>query len=81
MWRTTFSRILDRNVRNGAVFFQKIFVKRWLFQQRSDDGSLQITWYNASGKGRVDDVRDGQGFHKEAWWEWDQVHKTWQIHC
>ena len=20
-------------------------------------------------------------FHKEAWWEWDQVHKTWQMHC
>ena len=18
-------------------------------------------------------------FHKEAWWEWDQVHKTWQM--
>ena len=26
-----------------AVIFQKIFVKSWLFQQRFDDGSLQIT--------------------------------------
>ena len=25
-----------------------------------DDGSLQITWYNASGKRCVDDVRDGR---------------------
>ena len=47
-------------VRNGTVVFQKIFVKRWLFQQRFDDGSLQITWYNASGKRCVDDVRDGR---------------------
>ena len=23
--------------------------------------------------------RGCQGFHKEAWWEWDQVHNTW--HC
>ena len=29
-------------VRNGTVVFQKIFVKRWLFQQRFDDGCLQI---------------------------------------
>ena len=26
-------------------------------------------------------ARGCQGFHKEAWWEWDQVHKTWQMHC
>ena len=36
-------------VRNGAVVFQKIFVKWWLFQKRFDDGCLQILWYNASG--------------------------------
>ena len=74
-------------VRNGTVVFQKIFVKGWLFQQRFDDGCLQM-WYNASGKRCVDDVRDGRQedvkvFIKkqEAWWEWDQVHKTWQVHC
>ena len=22
-----------------------------------------------------------KGFYKEACWEWDQVHKTWQMHC
>ena len=47
-------------VRNGTVVFQKIFVKWWLFQQRFDDGCLQITWYDASGKRCVDDVRDGR---------------------
>ena len=47
-------------VTKGAVAFQKIFVKWWLFQQRSGDGCLQITWYNASGKRCVDDVRDGR---------------------
>ena len=26
-------------------------------------------------------ARGCQGFHKEMWWEWDQVHKTWQMHC
>ena len=26
-------------------------------------------------------ARGCQGFHKEAWWEWDQVHKTWQLYC
>ena len=26
-------------------------------------------------------ARGCQGFDKEAWWEWDQVHKTWQMHC
>ena len=31
-------------VRNGAVVFQKTFVKWWLFQLRFEDGSLQITW-------------------------------------
>ena len=31
-----------------------------VFQQRFDDGCLQITWYNASGKRCVDDVRDGR---------------------
>ena len=46
--------------RNGTVVFQKIFVKWWLFQERSDDGCLQITWYNTSGKTCVDDVRDGR---------------------
>ena len=46
-------------VRNGTVVFQKIFIKRWIFQQRFDDSSLQITLYNASGKRCVDDVRDG----------------------
>ena len=30
------------------------------FQQRFDDSCLQITWYNASGKRCVDDVRDGR---------------------
>jgi len=45
---------------NGTLVFQKIFVKRWLFQERFDEGSLQITWYNASGKRCVDDVRDGR---------------------
>ena len=47
-------------VRNGAEVFEKILFKRWLFQQRFDDGSLQITCYNASGKKFVDDVRDGR---------------------
>ena len=33
----------------------------------------------------VNDVRDGRQedvkvFYKEAWWEWDRVHKTWQVH-
>ena len=39
-----------QKVRNGAVIFQQIFVKLWPFQQRLDEGSLQITWYNTSGK-------------------------------
>ena len=58
-------------VRDGVVFFQKLFVKQWgffngslssngFFQQRFDDGSLQIMWYNASGKRCVDDVHDSQ---------------------
>ena len=42
-------------VKNGVVVFQKIFGKWWLFQQRFDDGNLQITWYNTSGKRCVDD--------------------------
>ena len=42
------------------VVFQKVFVKWWLFQQRFDDGCLQIRWYNASAKRCVDDVRDGR---------------------
>ena len=29
------------------------------FSTEVDDGSLQITWYNVSGKRCVDDVRDG----------------------
>ena len=48
-------------VRHGVMFFQKLFVKQWVFsmdlcqvmggfQQRFDDGSLQIMWYSASGK-------------------------------
>ena len=45
---------LKWKIRNGAAVFQKIFVKWWLFQQRFNDGSLQITWYNASGKRCVD---------------------------
>ena len=47
-------------VRNGAEVFEKILFKRWLFQQRFDDGCLQITWYNASVKRCVDDVHDGR---------------------
>ena len=39
----------EMKARNGAVVFQKIFVKWWLFQKRFDDGCLQIMWYNASG--------------------------------
>ena len=42
------------------VVFQKIFVKRWLFQQAFYNCSLQTTWYNASSKRCVDDVGDGQ---------------------
>ena len=30
------------------------------FQQRFDNGCLQIAWYNASGKRCVDGVRDGR---------------------
>ena len=26
-------------------------------------------------------ARRCQGFHKESWWEWDRVHKTWQVRC
>ena len=47
-------------VRNGTVVLRKLCVKWWLFRQRFDDGYLQITWYNASGKRCVDDVRDGR---------------------
>ena len=25
--------------------------------------------------------RMSTSFYKKAWWEWDQVHKTWQMHC
>ena len=59
MWRTTFSRILDKNMGNGAVVFFKRFLLSDGFFNRSDDDSLQITWYNASGKRCVDNVRDG----------------------
>ena len=47
-------------VRNGTVVFQKMFIRRWLFQQRFDNGCLQIIWNNASGKRCVNDVRDGR---------------------
>ena len=49
-----------QKVRNGAVVFQKIFVRWWHFQKRFDDGCLHITWYNASGKRCVDDVHYGR---------------------
>ena len=26
-------------------------------------------------------ARACHSFHKEAWWEWDHVHKTWQMYC
>ena len=69
MWRTTFSKILDRNGRleMGGWFYKKKEKKRRrrrrylsidVFFDRFDDSSLQITWYNASGKRCVDDVRD-----------------------
>ena len=48
-----------REVRNGAVVFQKILVKWWLFQQGFYNCSLQTMWYNASSKRCVDDVDDG----------------------
>ena len=44
----------------GRYFFKRFFFKWWLFQQRFDNGSLQITWYSASGKSYVDDVYDGR---------------------
>ena len=34
-------------VRDGAVILHHIFVKRWPFQQRFDNSSLHIMWYNA----------------------------------
>ena len=40
--------------------FSKDFCQVMALQQRFDDGCLQITWYNASGKRCVDDVRDGR---------------------
>ena len=45
-------------VTNVAVVFQKVYVRWWLFQSRSDNGCLQIMWYNASGERCVDNVRD-----------------------
>ena len=58
----------------GGSFSKDFCQVTAFFQQWFDDGSLQITWYNASGKRCVDDVRDGRQedvmcFHKEAWWE------------
>ena len=47
-------------IRDGAVVFQKIFVKWSLFQQGFYNCSLQTTWYNASCKRCVDDVGDGR---------------------
>ena len=44
----------------GQYFFKIFFFKWWLFQQRLENGSLQITWYSASGKSYVDDVHDGR---------------------
>ena len=45
---------------NGTVVFQTILLlsSAGFFKQSFDDGSLQITWYSASGKRCVDDVRD-----------------------
>ena len=62
LWKTTFFKDFGQKwkVRYGAVVFKKIFVKWWLFQQRFDNGSLQIMWYNASGKRCADDVHDGR---------------------
>ena len=37
-------------VRDGAVVFQKILVKWWLFQQGFYNCSIQIMWYNYSSK-------------------------------
>ena len=70
-------------VRNGAVVFQKIFVKWWLFS------TGVLTMAVSRSRGTMPVVRDVlmmvgkgcQGFHKEVWWEWDEVHKTWQMHC
>ena len=45
-------------VRNGAVVFQQMLSSDDFFN-RYDDGNLQITWYSASDKRRVD-VCDGQ---------------------
>ena len=45
-------------IRDGAVVFQKIFVKLCLFQQGFYNCSLQTTWYNARIKRCVDDVGD-----------------------
>ena len=71
-------------VRNGAVVFQKIFVK-CLFNRG-------MTMAVFRSRGTMSVVRDVlmmfvmvgkrmSWFHKEAWWEWDRVHKTWQVHC
>ena len=43
----------------GRYFFKRFLASVGFFK-RFDDGSLQIMWYNASGKRCVDDVRDGQ---------------------
>ena len=41
--------------------FSKDFCQvMFFFQERFYDGCLQITWYNASGKRCVADVRDGR---------------------
>ena len=72
-------------VRNGTVVFQKMLSSDSFFNK-----GLTMTVFRSRGTMPV--VRDVlmifvmvrkrmSRFYKEAWWEWDQVHKTWQMHC
>ena len=69
----------------GETFLEndlfKDFGQKWKVRN-----GIQITWYNASGKRCVADVRDGRQedvnvFIKKRGGNGNPVHKTWQIHC
>ena len=47
-----------------------------VWRRLSSDHEVQCQWWCSWWS-----ARGCQGFHKEACWEWDQVHKTWQMHC
>ena len=78
-------------VRNGTDFYffklkKKDFCQAMAFstevwRRLSSDHVVQCQWKEMCWWCSWWSAWGCQGFHKEAWWELDQVHKTWQMHC